>query len=728
MKDQPQAVKFDTFGGVFTPCVLTILGVIMFLRFGQVVGEAGIWQALAIVLCAKLITLLTTFSLSAIATNTRIKGGGAYFLISRSLGVEFGTVIGVVLFLAQAVSVSMYIIGFTEAFFSAFPGVGFSFREIATAVNFATFVCVFIGAGWTIRLQYGILAVLAVSLLAFFAGALPQFSLANLDSNSVPAYASESSVFVMFALFFPAVTGIMAGANMSGDLKDPSSSIPLGTLAAVGVTALIYSLMAITLAFAAPKQALLDDVMIVKTVSFWGPLITAGVFAATISSALGSMMGAPRILQAFGKDDIYRPAKFFAAGSGPSQEPRRATALTFLIAQGGILLGDLDAIAPIITMFFMVTYGTLNLACFYEGISRNPSYRPRFRYSHWSLSLLGAVGCAVVMLLLNPLWAIVSSALIGIIFYLVSRAEIIARWGDIGSGIAFERARKALIRLEEQYFHPKNWRPAIMALSGGAWSRQHLAEYAHWMAAGHGIVTLAQIMPEVGENHVERRRDAERRLRKFIHEEGLLAFPAVVVDSQLSSGLETLMQAHGIGGMRPNTILFGIPNKEERWAEFCHAVSLADRYERSILLIDCDESARNWQAPEGSIDVLWKGPEHGELMVLLGHLLKKNPEWRTKTLRVMATIPAKGDAQKVRTTLTELISEARIEASVHVFNGDDLYVTLARRTGNSAALFVPFEPPGPDEQLEFLETVRRYAKLVPDIIYVHSSKRVSLSA
>ncbi|MDH4048550.1 MAG: amino acid permease [Gammaproteobacteria bacterium] len=728
MTTESGPTRFGTLGGVFTPCVLTILGVIMFLRFGQVVGEAGLWHGLAIVLGAKLITVLTTFSLSAIATNTRIKGGGAYFLISRSLGVEFGGVIGIVLFLAQAVSVSMYVIGFTEAFVATFPESGLSFRSVATIVNVLTFVCVFIGAGWTIKMQYGILAVLALSLIAFFAGAVPQISLDNLQLNSGPFYSDGQSMFTMFALFFPAVTGIMAGANMSGDLKDPSRSIPLGTLAAVGVTALVYVAMAVVLSAAAPRDALLNDSLIVKTLSVSPALITAGIFAATLSSALGSMMGAPRILQAFGRDDIFRPARFFAAGSGASGEPRRATVLTFIIAQSGIMLGDLNAIAPIITMFFMVTYGTLNLACFYEGISRNPSYRPRFRFSHWSLALLGAIGCGVVMLMMNPLWAVISVFLIGLLYFLISRAEIIARWGDIGSGVAFERARKALLQLEEEYFHPKNWRPAIIALSGGAWSRLHLAEYAHWMAAGHGIVTLAQLMPEVGENQIERRREAEKRLRKFIHEETLSAFPVVVTESRLSAGLESLLQSHGIGGMRPNTVLMGLPNSPEKWDEFCLALHCADRYERSVVLVDCNEDTERWQAPDGSIDILWQGEEHGELMVLLGHLLKKNPEWRTKPLRVLAALPPKGDFERYRASLEELINLARIDASVHVFSAEDLYVTLAKRTGNSAALFVQFDPPAPEEQVDFFEWTAKMAKLVPDIIYVHSARRVSLQA
>ncbi|MGB7323534.1 MAG: amino acid permease, partial [Rubripirellula sp.] len=212
------STKFGTFGGVFTPCTLTILGVIMFLRFGQVVGQSGIFTAIMIVLAAKIITTLTTLSLSAIASNTRVKGGGAYYLISRSLGVEFGGAIGVLFFAAQAISVAMYIIGFTEALAATFPSLADDAMAISTLVNLITFVCVYIGAGWTIKVQYFILAILAAALGSFYVGAIAEFNPEYLQANLRPSFLEGENTFTMFALFFPAVTGIMAGANMSGDL------------------------------------------------------------------------------------------------------------------------------------------------------------------------------------------------------------------------------------------------------------------------------------------------------------------------------------------------------------------------------------------------------------------------------------------------------------------------------------------------------------------------------
>ena len=511
--------KFGTFGGVFTPSTLTILGVIMFLRFGLVVGESGLIQAIIIVLAAKLITTLTALSVSGLATNTKVRGGGAYYLISRSLGVEFGGAIGVVFFLAQAISVALYVIGFTEAFQNLFPNLGLSARAIGTVVNIVIFICVYIGASWAIKVQFGILAILALALGSFFAGAIPAATEATLRANLHSAYPPGESVFVMFALFFPAVTGIMAGVNMSGDLQNPAKSIPRGTLAAIGFTAVVYIAMAFLFAAATPREALLERPLVILEVA-WSPmLINAGIFAATLSSALGSMMGAPRILQALARDGIFPRLRPLARGSGASNEPRRATIVTLIIAQVAIVFGDLNAIAPIITMFFMVTYGTINLACFYESATRNPSYRPSFKLSHWSTALLGAIGCAAAMLLLDPIWAAVGIGSMVFLKWWISRKEIRAAWGDVRSGAAFERARRALLQLEDTRYHPKNWRPIILALSGGAWRRNHLAQYGSWLTAGRGIMILAQVMEENG-RETERAPRRRRRQAAQIYRRG----------------------------------------------------------------------------------------------------------------------------------------------------------------------------------------------------------------
>lgn len=726
--DADSPTQFGTFGGVFTPCVLTILGVIMFLRFGEVVGQSGLWNALFIIFCAKLITTLTALSLSAVATNVRMKGGGAYFLISRSLGPEFGSVIAFVFFLAQAVSVAMYIIGFTEAFMDTFPGVSLSATQIATIVNILTFLCVYIGAGWTIKVQYGIFVLLLLAIGSFFGGAISDASYENLATNFSPSFRENDNLFTMFALFFPAVTGIMAGANMSGDLRDPGKSIPSGTLWAILFTAVIYTLMGISLAASRTQSDLLGNAMIVKDISISGALFVGGVFAATLSSGLSSMMGAPRILQAFSRDNILPSFRYFAVGSEKNDEPRRATVLTFAVAQMGILLGDLNAIAPIISMFFMITYGTLNLACFYEGWVGNPSYRPRFKFAHWSISLAGALSCFIVMFLMNPLWAFVSIVIMVLLYWAISSQEVLSRWGDLKSGRAYEAARRALLTLEKQSYHPKNWRPSILVLSGSPTSRPHLAEYGHWLASGQGIVSISQVIPDAGSNSIDRRREAENRIRKFIREQELQAFPVVVTEESIPAGLKTILQCHGLGAFKPNTVMMGTSTDQEKWPQYCETLRIAARKQRSILLCDCIEERQSWEPPAGRIDILWKGEKHGSLMLLLGHLMTRNPEWRGRQLRVLATIAPGRPQEKYQKGIEELLNLARIDATVHVFESENDDITLAKRTGNTALLFVPFEPPEEGEEEEFFQKVTMVTRLTPDVIMVYNAGGVCFEA
>jgi amino acid transporter len=702
----------------------------MFLRFGQVVGNAGILGAVAIVLLSKLITTLTALSLSAIATNTRVRGGGAYFLISRSLGVEFGGAIGVVFFIAQAASVAMYVIGFTEALVGAFPGVHLPPRLIATTVNLAVFVCVYIGAGWTIRVQYGILAILVLSLVSFFVGAGRAASAATLTGNTWFEFTSGESFFTMFALFFPAATGIMAGANMSGDLRDPARSIPRGTLSSIFFTAIVYVSMAILLGAATDRFTLQTNNLVVHNVAWIPILVTTGVFAATLSSALGSMMGAPRILQALARDDIFRRLKIFGAGSGATQEPRRAILLTLVIAQGGILLGDLNAIAPIITMFFMLTYGYLNLATFYEAITKNPSYRPTFKYSHWASALLGTAGCVVVMFLISPLWATVSALSVLLLHWYIERREIVAAWGDVKGGVTYERARRNLLRLEQDAYHPKNWRPTILALSGRAWDRVHLAVTAHWLTGHTGILTLAQIITGNIGAHLQRRAGQEAALRSFIDEQGIEAFPAVLVAPDLALGIEALAQCYGIGAFRPNVVVLGWSSDPDRTDTFCNTLRTVASLERSMVLVRTppEEQRDPWNPPPGPVDVWWRGKENGHLMLLLAHLLVQNQSWRGRKIRLLRIIPSEAGVVEARKHLAGLIRDARIEATPEVLVADDFLETIHETSGRAAVTFLGFMPPEGQDDAAFIARMEKLMDGLGSAIIVWSAGGMHLEA
>ncbi len=400
--------RLGTFAGVFTPVVLTVLGVVMFMRAGYVVGYTGLWLALLVLVLSKAITTLTTFSLSAIATNLEVRGGGVYFMVSRVLGPDFGGSIGITLYLALAVNVAFHTIGFTEAFFALVghvsPGAARAAAAmwlpqiLSTLVVTGLFALTYRGTEHAIKAQYVVLGVLAVAVLAFLIGGLVELDAARLTANRGPAFTSEVGFWTVFAIFFPAAAGISTGANMSGDLEKPARSIPLGTLLAIAVTAAIYAALLVLLAGSTPRAELQSDPFgALQDMSLWGPLVVLGMFAASLSTALGSLLGAPRILQALAQDRLLAPLAPLAQGEGPTNEPRRATVVTFVVALLVIWVADLDAVARVISMFFLIAYGMINASAFVESRGGSPSFRPRFRAFHWSLALTGAIGCLVAM-------------------------------------------------------------------------------------------------------------------------------------------------------------------------------------------------------------------------------------------------------------------------------------------------------------------------------------------
>ncbi|MBU1228462.1 MAG: amino acid permease [Proteobacteria bacterium] len=725
---EAQSEKFGTFGGVFTPSLLTILGVIMFLRFPAIVGNAGLWNALLILAVSKTISLTTGLSIASIATNMRMKGGGPYYLISRSLGLEFGGVIAIFFYIAQAVAVAMYVIGFTEAFLSAFPSAGLSFRAVATITNLCVFVSVYVGAGWTIRLQYGILAVLGLSIASFLGGAWSGFQADVLAANFSPQWLPGESFFTMFALFFPAVTGIMAGVSMSGDLRDPGRSIPTGTFAAIGVSAVTYCVMTVMLAASVHRADLVADTFVIRDRALFPLFIYAGVICATLSSALGSMMGAPRILQAFARDNVFRWLGFFARGSGKAGEPRRAISLTFLLAQAGIFIGDLNTIAPVITMFFLMTYGTVNLACFYEGRSNNPSFRPTFRLNHWSVALSGALGCLGVMFLINPLWAGVSIGLSAALYFFIAQSDLRAKWGDIESGLAYQRARTALLRLERERYHPKNWRPSILVLSGTSAHRLHLSQYANWLTADSGIVSVVQVMLGDADQLHERRNEAESLLRKSISRSGLQAFPVVVVEESLPEAARSLLQCHGIGGLRPNTVMVGLSRAPERLQVFMETINIIQRMGASLIIVADKRSEEDAAIPEGCINIWWADKENSALMLLLGFMLKKEPGWSSRPIRILRPVSPMADMENMTQEMVGMLEEARIEAEIVLLPTERPLDAVAQALQPSAILFAGLKDLGGAGDVRALARLEQIAEFAERVLFVHNAGGISLKA
>jgi amino acid transporter len=737
MKPEKQGHQLGTFGGVFTPSILTILGVIMFMRANYVLGQAGIFKTFLILVIAKSITLLTAFSISAISTNTPVKGGGAYFLISRSLGPEFGGSIGLALFLAQTISIPFYLLGFTEALTTTFPSLQIYFKEICLASTILLFLITFKGADLAVKVQYSILGFLGLSIISFFSGAAFHFESRIFISNVPSLYLTSGETFWgLFAIYFPAVTGIMAGVNMSGDLKDPAHALPRGTLWAVGVGFLIYMLQIILCSGAIERTTLIETpyTSLLRLAPFHLEfLVIIGVFAATISSAFGSFLGAPRILQALARDDLFFFLKTFAKGSRTKDEPRRAlwfvlvVTLATLWMSGGKDGGQaLNLIAAVITMFFLYTYGMTNLAAFIESFGKNPSFRPRFRFFHWTIALAGTLMCFMASFLIDPLSAGISIILIAAIYSYVKTRVLSTTFRDARRGFYFSRVRDNLFRLNALPHDPKNWHPTILVLSGDPKTRWNLVRYGIWLENNRGILTLSHIL--VGSYEVKR---SEREinlaeLKKFIEENHLYAFPEVVIAPDFITGLTISLQSHSIGPLKPNILMVGWTDHAERSTPFFQTFRSAMGLGMSVAML-IDRGIPAEEKENKTIDLWWRGYQNGSLMLILAFLMTRNWEWTQSRIRILRVVKKEEDRNQAQEELEVLSKAARIETEIAIIvSPKSFQEILKEHSAGTDTIFLGMKIPPPGEELDYYQKLKIITEGLPSTILVASTGEADL--
>jgi amino acid transporter len=707
--EQPRGT-LGTFGGVFTPSILTILGIILFLRLGYVTGAAGFGRALVIILLANAISVLTSVSLSAIATNLRVKGGGDYYVISRTLGVEYGGALGLVVFLAQSVSIAFYSIGFGEAVAAIVPWKpGWLAQFLAALAVGGLFVLAWLGADWATRFQYVVMAVLFAALAAFFVGGFPDFSADRVVENLAPAILPEATTggrltlpfWAAFALFFPAVTGFTQGVSMSGDLKNPGRSIPLGTGLAVGLSIVVYIGVALLFAGTTPNAELVADYGAMRRISDFPWLVDAGVISATLSSALASFLGAPRILQSLAADRVFPLLGFFAKGHGSTENPRRGVVLCAAIALGTIVMGDLNVIAPVVSMFFLISYGLLNYATYIEARANSPSFRPRFRWFHARLSLAGGIGCLGAMLAIHPTAAIVAVVLLFAVYHYIASRVPMGRWADSGRSHRFQRVRDDLYAIATEREHARHWRPMVLAFSEDRERRARLLRFASWLEGRSGLTTLIRLVPlgiDAGPYARRLRRDAEKALRAEIEREKLPAFPRAIVTRDIEDAVRVLLQAYGLGPVRANTVLINWFDRRkgevdpERMRNFARRLRMALRFSCNLVVLSASasdfESVRRTKRTDRLIDVWHRDNATGRLNLLLAYLMTRSEPWEDARIRLLTPLPKEQSREEALAAMETMLREVRIAAEVQIVDSAEA-ATVTRHSAGSSVVLLP---------------------------------------
>ncbi|KAK3888775.1 hypothetical protein Pcinc_007192 [Petrolisthes cinctipes] len=606
----------------------------MFLRVSWLVGQSGILLALLTVVLGNIVTTITSLSMSAVATNGRIQAGGVYYMISRSLGPEFGGSIGLMFTLANSIASATYIIGFTDSLkdlmYYYFDGAKIidgavnDTRIVGTVTLIGVLGLAIVGMDWVTRVQMGLLLLLIGSQVDFVVGAImgPQgdeqeaqgfigINSELFSRNMGPDYrkfeGNTQGFFSVFGVFFTAVTGIVAGANLSGDLKDPAVAIPKGTLAAIATTFVSYIIFPVLIGAAAMRDAsgnttlyqlyrnqtmedpdtpynfwenpvftsescsktggtdenmkepcefgMQNSFQVMELMAAWGPLIYAGCFAATLSSAIGSLVGAPRVLQALAKDKLYPGIYLFSKGSGANNDPVRGYVLVFIISFVCIMLGDLNLVSTLLSNFFLASYSLINFSCFHASLIKSPGWRPGFKYYNLWISLVGGILCLIVMFLIDWVTALVTFIITIALYLYVSYRNPDVNWGSSTQAQTYVSALNSTLDLNMVEEHVKNYRPQLLVLSGEVRSRPPLLHLAHLLTKNISLLICGHVIQTEPSQRV--RNSLSKQSYTWFTKHKIRAFYSVVEGMTLEHGAKSLCKLVGLGKLKPNTVLLG---------------------------------------------------------------------------------------------------------------------------------------------------------------------------
>ncbi|MHC4820378.1 MAG: APC family permease [Planctomycetota bacterium] len=669
---------------VFLAAISTILGAVMFLRFGYAVGHVGFTGAVAIILLGHLVTVPTALAISEIATNRRVEGGGEYFIVSRSFGPSIGGVIGVSLYFSQAISVAFYMIAFAEAFWPLAPWIeewvgivapGQSFDPRWISLPGTVFLLILVvtrGAALGVKALWVVVSVLAVSLVLFFIGN-PTAEKAAEIAGTVPMHegtAVPDPFIIVFAIVFPAFTGMTAGVGLSGDLANPRRSIPLGTLSATVLGLIIYIAMAWKLDASATQQQLMEDQLVMSSIALWGPAIYLGLGCATLSSAIGSVLVAPRTLQALCSDEIAPWGSFnrvLSRGVGEAKDPRNATLFTGLLAIVFVSLGDVNFVARIISMFFMVTYGSLCAISFLEHFAARPSYRPSFR-SKATLSAIGALMCVGLMFQMDPLYALLSMVVMTGLYFVVrsTRKGEVDDLAAIFQGAMTQATRWMQLTMQKRLGagRQEDWRPSVLMVNARRENRSAPIELMTWICRRFGFGTYLQLINGSLEDktYLESRRVLEKIIRTLETKHAAI-FVDTIISPSAEAALEQCLQVPGVSGMENNTALFEFSRDDPREdvdaiVQGCH-LAAANRMSSLVL-----RHGYNHFGNRENIDIwlTWNDYRNASLMILLAYIMVGHPEWRDAEIRIFAAFPTQQVEDEAR-TLKKMIAEGRIPIS-----------------------------------------------------------------
>lgn len=688
--------KLGTIGGVFIPCILQMIGVILFMRLGWILGNIGLTSMLSIITVSSVIILITSFSMTSVVTNMKMGGGGSYFIISRSLGIEFGSAIGILLTISQVVSIALNVSGFSYSLHHEFfPFVPLLVIKILVICSL-TAISYFSTSG-AIKMQMVILSFIGIALCSvFFGGITPDLPM------TAPAPVALMSLTVAFAMFFPATVGIEAGMALSGDLKNPERSLPIGTIASVIAGFILYSGMAIYLWNNIPRELLIDQPLILTKAARLGFGVILGIWGATISSAMGSILGAPRTTQALAEDRVL--PKFLSKGHGEKNEPRVATIFIFFVALAVTVVSNINQLIPILTMVSLVTYTLINFVSFFESLVRNPSWRPTFR-TPWYISLAGCFACGITMLIINP---VASFLVLGMVIALVvwfSKKNLSGNWEDIRYSVLTYLVRMITYGLESLDKNARSWRPNILAIVDKDLSEKNLIRLANTLDQSQGLLTYGTTIP-VNKDRSHPLKVTTQHFKQYFAKERIPCFVHVSPFEDPFLGILGMVKNYGIGSIRPNTILLR-HSVQDSCPENLSTFLLSSYHMGKNVILLRDQSVEELTtfsvaSKKKKIDIWWGGKylRNFEFSLVLSHILQESKYWPQAEVQVKTLVGTEEDRVALKAKYEQYVSKMRmrhITFSVYVGSEGSVSDRFAEHSHDTNLSLVGLRPPFADE-------------------------------
>jgi len=721
--------KFGTFGGVFTPTLLTILGVIMYLRLGWVVGNAGLLGAWLIIIISFSITLCTALSMSAITTNIRIGAGGAYAIVSQALGLEVGGSLGIPRYISQGLAVTMYIFGFREGWLGVFPEHNAFLVDII--VFLVLFTIAYISANLAIKTQFIIMGIIVLSLISIVIAAYEgSMTIPSSDALSWGSFRGSiengfkgSNFWIVFAVFFPAATGIMAGANMSGELKNPKLSIPTGTLWAIGVSFIIYILLAFWIARSASEDELISNYYIMVEKAYFGPLIIAGILGATFSSALASIVGSSRILFAMGQHKVL-PYSNFLHGQSKNGQPRNAMLVTGVLIFATLLLRNINAIAPLVTLFFLITYAMINIVVIIEQNLGLISYRPVFKIHKW-VPWVGLISSVFAMFIINPSVSLVSLVIVLMVYWFLSRQNIETPFEDVRSGLFVSFAEWAAKHTwGMKKMQQRAWKANLMVPVRDVNGLKGTFEFLRNIAKPKGSIKLLGIEPVSESSKLAAELES---ISAAFRQKEVFSSSTVIHTEEFAKGINYGSQALRGAFFRPNILFLNLQDHDNYETELRPVMKEAIRLETGILLYLAHQSALLGQR---NIINVWVSDRKGnwnlgwdignlDLSILVAYKLKMN--WKAR-IRLITVVSDTNEKENAMEFLTNLISLARLPQTLTEVQIGDFNSVVEKAPSADLNIF------GMDEDLRFEFVKEMSSKTNSTCLFVKDSGHESILA